>query len=154
MYCPHCGKDVRDQKEGYCPYCGQRVDSLGKEEFIPATDNRYTSEEEDKREQRKKKDKDETYSLVSLILGILSIFFAFGGTIIIFGGPVAGIIFGIIAIVLAKDRKANAGFAKAGKICGIIGIVLSILIMIVTIVIMILMFIEVGFEGIVPPSFY
>lgn len=68
----------------------------------------------------------------ALVCGILAILFC--------GVPIAGIVLGIIAIVLAgKYYKAGGtdGQGKAGRICGIIGIILSGLMIVVTCILLI-----------------
>lgn len=56
-------------------------------------------------------------STISLVFGILSI---------VFGLPILGIIFGIVAIIYSK-KSPDEGVAKAGLITGIIGIVLNVI---------------------------
>lgn len=78
-------------------------------------------------------------SVGALVLGILSIVFAFCYSI-------PGLIMGIIAIVLAKkaqklydeapEKYDSPGNAKAGKITGIIGVVLSSIYLVVLIIIL------------------
>ena len=69
-------------------------------------------------------------SVVSLVLGIIGIVFAFLV-------PIVGIILGIIAVVLAnKERKVEKnGQNTGGFICGIVAIILSVVMWIVNIVI-------------------
>lgn len=68
-------------------------------------------------------------SIASMVLGILSIF----GLLFYY---LAGIIFGVIAIVLAiiGKKKGGRGMAIAGLVTGIIGAVLSVLLLLLFIV--------------------
>ena len=67
--------------------------------------------------------KGEAFGIVSYILGILSIVFAFVT-------PLAGIIVGIIGIIQSKKHKSE--FSVKGKKLSTIGLVLSVIVMIVT----------------------
>ena len=66
--------------------------------------------------------------VVSYILGILSIVFAFFT-------PVAGLILGIIGY--SQSRKYKGGLGKRAKKFNVIGIVLSVIILIISIIILV-----------------
>lgn len=130
MFCPHCGKDIGEQTTGYCPNCGKPVDSLSAADTKEETSMPKHQEEI---QARKKKDNEEVLAVVSMALGILSIVCALGGFLVPFGGPIVGILFGILGIVFSRNRTEHKDFAKIGKICGIIGIVLSVIMFALTI---------------------
>lgn len=125
MYCPHCGKDLGSQEDGYCPNCGKKVND------IPSSTTPQPSPESINA-QRKKKDNEQTLSVLSLLFGVLSIICGLGGGVFIFGGPTIGLIFGIIGLVFSKGRKEYENYAKVGKVCGIIGLVISIIVIVLT----------------------
>ncbi len=83
-----------------------------------------------------KKKEDNTWGTWSMVLGILSI--------VLFMGPVIGIVSGILAIVFSNKQKKikMTEQAKIGRITGIIGLVLSILYLIVIIAFLIGLFIS------------
>ena len=66
-------------------------------------------------------------AIASLVLGIVSIVVAVFGFSFQWVGILLGIV-GIILGVLGKKDPAQAGLAKAGMICSIIGVALSLLI--------------------------
>jgi hypothetical protein len=70
-------------------------------------------------------EKKEDVSQVSYILGIVSIVLAFFT-------PLAGLIFGVVGLVLGK--KENTGLAKKGVKLNTIGIIVSVIILIVVII--------------------
>ncbi|MDR0518672.1 MAG: DUF4190 domain-containing protein [Clostridiales Family XIII bacterium] len=65
-----------------------------------------------------------TKAIISLVLGILSLFIPFGG-----------LVCAIIAIVLAKqaNREMHTGLATAGFVLGIVGLVLGVIMVIAVI---------------------
>ncbi|NLB90422.1 MAG: hypothetical protein GX786_04295 [Clostridiales bacterium] len=65
-------------------------------------------------------------AVASLVLGIISILFAIFGTGFQWVGTILGIIFG----AKGKNDPQNAGLAKAGFVCSIIGKILSLLLFI------------------------
>lgn len=100
-YCANCGHEVSDEMT-YCPYCGANFNQQGYNPY-----NAYGTVPQDGKD----------YGTPALICGVLGFF-------------VAGLILGIIAVVLANKEKARCGGyltgnAKAGKICGIINIILG-----------------------------
>lgn len=74
-------------------------------------------------------EKKEDLGLVSYILGIVSIVLAFFT-------PVAGLVFGIVGLVLSKKQK-NA-FSEKGKKLNTIGITIGIIVLILTVVVAII----------------
>ena len=99
-----------------------------------------TNDDVQSREYSQKKNSD-ILTIVSLILGIMSILFSFGYMIF----PCA---FGIPAIILGNSAQQSTGdktgLAKGGKICGIVGIVSGILWMIAYIGFFVFMLSEFG----------
>lgn len=67
-------------------------------------------------------------AVASLVLGILSIVFAFTGSL--FGVSFIGAICGVVGIILGvsgKKDESKAGMAKAGFVCSVIGLVFSVI---------------------------
>lgn len=71
-------------------------------------------------------EKKEDYGVVSYIMGIVSIVSAFFT-------PLAGLIFGIVGMNLAK--RQSTGMAAKGRKLSQIGLVISIIVLIVTVII-------------------
>ena len=67
------------------------------------------------------KNKDNSFGVASVVLGILSIIFSFP--------PIAGIVLGVISLVFAtkQQNRFHNKWGKTGKILSIIGIILSII---------------------------
>ena len=65
-------------------------------------------------------------AVASLVLGILSILCTFGGSWFLYGS-IAGIVLGIIGIVLAVSAKKEnpSGMATAGMVLSIVGVICS-----------------------------
>ncbi len=70
-------------------------------------------------------EKKEDFSVVSYILGIISIVMAF------FNSP-AGLVFGIVGLVQSKKQKTE--LSKKAKKLNIIGIVLSVILLIASVI--------------------
>ena len=70
----------------------------------------------------------ENVDVVSYVLGILSIVFAFFT-------PLAGLILGIIGFVQSKNQKTSLG--RRAKKFNTIGIILSVIILIITIIVLV-----------------
>ena len=129
MICNSCGTDNPDGAI-YCKSCGQKLQT-----GEPQTGNtntysgpvEYNSTVQSVTENEKVGSS--TASIISLILGIVSIVCCCTNII--------GIVCGIVAIVLAcKEKKEGRGnnLATAGLICGIIGAVLGGISLIMTII--------------------
>ena len=74
------------------------------------------------------KEGDNSFGVASVILGILSIVFAFGLFMLFVYGPFAAILLSIIGLVFASKQKRvrNNEWARMGMILSIIGLVAGI----------------------------
>lgn len=102
MYCTKCGKQLNTE-DRFCPNCGTRKPDLFETNQIREPEQQYYYSQPSYQNQSTH----ET-SNAALICGIVSIFFA-------------GLIFGIIALVLANRPEAKN--KKVAKITGTIGII-------------------------------
>ena len=116
-FCPDCGSKLR-KNAATCKECGKNL----KEE------KKTTKKTTKKVENNNRKG----FVIVSFILGIVSIVFAFVLTVLVIPTAVLGLIFGL----LGREPK---GKRKAGIIMNIIAIVLSIIMLIVWIVLISIM---------------
>lgn len=104
--CPYCGSQMSDEAI-FCQNCGSRFDDpeVRQQYAYGPYDQQYPQPQQEPVSDGK--------ATGALVCGIISLF-------------VAGLILGIIAIVLASQSKKELGYelpqAKAGKICGIIAL--------------------------------
>ncbi|MCR4672255.1 MAG: zinc-ribbon domain-containing protein [Lachnospiraceae bacterium] len=125
MICEYCGS-VIGENDKFCSHCGAGV--------VKKPEPKFDREPEYTREpvyesfgQAPEKESDRpgyTKALVSMIVGILSIVLIFVLT------PIAGVILGVVGLVLnnmARGDGYTGSILKAGKICSIVGLVLSVL---------------------------
>lgn len=80
-------------------------------------------------------EKKEDYGIVSYVLGIVSIVFAFFS-------PLAGLIFGVIGFRMAKGQKSSS--AKKGEKLSKMGIVISLIVIIVAIIVAVVTYLTGG----------
>jgi len=76
--------------------------------------------------------RDNSFGIVAVILGMLSVLSAPGLFLLFVYGPFLGLALGVLSLVfsLMQRKRSNNNWAKAGLILSIIGIVLSVLLII------------------------
>ena len=101
-----------------------------------------------KKEESVKKHSDNSFGVVSVVLGIVAIVISI---VFFFGfGPIAGIIFGIIGLVFAMKQKKYSGkngWYKAGFWLNIAGIIIGFLVLIWFVKNLLEAFIEIQKQG-------
>lgn len=148
MECSKCHQQY-DANMNACPYCGAPKENMGtvqqngfqsQQQYQapqPQPGQQYNAQQQYTQQhfqqQQYQAQQDSAYqrekgrATGSLVCGILSLVFAWGG--------ILGIVLSIIAISLGVSAKnvlpvGLAGSAKAGMICGIIGLIVNIIAMI------------------------
>ena len=105
-YCPRCGAQLSDDA-AFCSNCGTPFEAQ-------QTQYQYPPQYQQAPQYQQQAPVSNGKATGSMVCGIISLF-------------VAGLILGIIAIVLANKSKQEVGYllpqAKAGRICGIIALI-------------------------------
>lgn len=127
MYCTNCGKEC-NQDEKFCTGCGtalnvsleQTTASISVAEPAPTAAATPTNE----------KKKFNVFAIVGFVISLVC-FLGGPGTIVL--GPLAGLIFSIVALVqIKKNSQKGKGLAVAGVILGAISTVVTLVVTIFT----------------------
>ena len=114
-YCTRCGAQLADEAT-FCTNCGNQLEQAPNQQYAPQYQQYAPQYQQYPPQYQQGQPVKNGKATASLVCGIIS-FFA------------AGLILGIIAIVLAGKSKQEVGYllpqAKAGRICGIIALVLT-----------------------------
>ncbi len=127
MYCTNCGKECNND-EKFCTDCGTPINAVQAQTAasVPAVE----ATESVPADSKKEKKKFNVFAIVGFVLSLVS-FLGGPGTVVL--GPLAGLIFSIVALVqIKKNSQKGKGLAVAGVILGAISTAVTLVVTIFT----------------------
>ena len=127
MYCTNCGKEC-NQDEKFCTGCGTALNAMQEQTAasVPAVAAAPTATAAPAKEKKK-------FNVFAIVGFVLSLVCFLGGPGTVVLGPLAGLIFSIVALVqIKKNSQKGKGLAVAGVILGGISTVVTLAVTIFT----------------------